>query len=99
MLNTIATKLVIYIPDPQSGAKWHHVPQLQTANKPKVTPETVDCFSWPVGPLGLAEMVIILVWAECVRQRNEVAIKLGIIFSSSLSLSLSLSAYGDGRQT
>ena len=31
----------------------------------------------------------LLVRAECVRQRNEVAIKLGIIFSSSL-LSLSL---------
>ena len=30
--------------------------QIQTANKPKVTPETVDCFSWPVGPLGLVEM-------------------------------------------
>ena len=31
----------------------------------------------------------LLVRAECVRQRNEVAIILGIIFSSSLSLSLS----------
>ena len=34
-------------------------------------------------------VIKILVRAECVRQRNEVAIKLGIIFSSSSLLSLS----------
>ena len=34
--------------------------------------------------------IVILVRAECVRQRNEVAIKLDIIFSSSSSLSLSV---------
>ena len=32
-------------------------------------------------------VIVILVRTECVRQRNEVAIKLGIIFSSSSSLS------------
>ena len=56
-----------------SSSELTEVPKYPEMKVKYYTPRPLKCF--------------ILVRAECVRQRNEVAIKLGIFFSLSLSLS------------
>ena len=61
-------------------AWWRKETQLVTMN---LTPDHQVDLGKSEQP-GVVHWVLLLVRAECVRQRNDVAIKLGIIFLSSL---------------